>query len=168
VSAADYAAVKEARGIVYSVGSLHNAIIPDYAAGKEVAVDFLRYLATDKANELYIAATLGASLPFKYDCQAKNPALFASLSAFQQDRIAYFNDPALPIIDLPSLTSFPLVRFGGLAAFSAFGSVPVEFTSGGNKGSYSSAAERIFRTEIQYWTENNNSRWKAALSNAGF
>ena len=45
------AAVKEARSIVHSIGPNHTAVIPKYAKGKDVAVDFLRFMATDIAQE---------------------------------------------------------------------------------------------------------------------
>ena len=52
-------AVMEARGIVHSVGANCHSVIPNYAKGKEVAVDFLRFMATDEVLEAYMRTTDG-------------------------------------------------------------------------------------------------------------
>ena len=152
VSDEDFAAIVAARNVVYSIGPGHNAFIPSYASGKEVAVDFLRFMATDKANEIYIRSTNGASLPFQYNLKEKNPELFDRISPLQQNRIEYFSQMDINI--LPSQASFPLVRYGGL-------------TGGADKGGYGSVAESVFDREYKYWTDNNNANWRSMLSQSG-
>ena len=67
---------------------------------------------------------------------------------------------------LPSQSSFPLVRYGGLSAFAS--GMPLEdFTSGKSAGSYASVAQMCFEREYTYWTENNNAVWKNCLRQAG-
>lgn len=164
VDKADFDIVAEARKVVYSVGPGHNAYIPSFASGKGPAVDFLRYLATDKANEIYIRATGGASLPFNYNLKEKNAELFGEISPLQQNRLTYFADMEVNI--LPSQASFPLVRYGGLSNFKT-GSPLTEFTGGTGKGDYASVAELVFEREYTYWTEKGNANWKTCLTQAG-
>lgn len=164
VSDEDFAAIVAARNVVYSIGPGHNAYIPSYASGKEVAVDFLRFMATDKANEIYIRSTNGASLPFQYNLKEKNPELFDRISPLQQSRIEYFSQMDINI--LPSQASFPLVRYGGLSSMKT-GSPLTEFTGGADKGGYGSVAESVFEREYKYWTDNNNANWRSMLSQSG-
>lgn len=164
VTAEDFAVIVAARNVVYSIGPGHNAYIPSFASGKAVAVDFLRFMATDKANEIYIRATNGASLPFQYDLKEKNPDLFEEISPLQQNRLNYFAQMDVSI--LPSQASFPLVRYGGLNVM-ATGSPLTEFTGGTSKGNYDSVAQMVFEREYKYWTDNNNANWRSMLSQAG-
>lgn len=161
VSAADFATIKAAREVVYSIGPGHNAYIPSYATGVNPAVDFLRYMATDKAQQIYMKATNGAMLPFEYEVKDSDKG---NISVMQQGVINFFNTHDVNI--LPSQSSFPLVRYGGLSVFSS-GMALENFTSGMSKGSYNSVAELCFEREYTYWTENNNAVWKNCLKQAG-
>ena len=169
VDETDFQTVLEARTTIYSIGPGHTAVIPKHAAARDVAVDFLRYMATDKANAIYCRATRGASLPFNYDPQTKDPELFSELSVFQQERLSYFYNYQTEITTLPAASSFPLVRYGGLSEWaSCSGRAAYEIAqNGASKGNYNSLAERIFYTDIHYWTEDGNRRWNNCLSNAG-
>lgn len=153
----DFARVKEARSIVYSIGPGHNAYIPSYASGKDVAVDFLRFLATDKAQAIYIKATNGASLPFKFDISA-HPELDEYISDLQKGRLDYFSQ--LDVQVLPSPYSFPLVRYGNLS-FMASGSPYDEFLQS------SASAKTVMDREYGYWTANGQANWKSCLTQAG-
>lgn len=161
----DFAIVKAAREVVYSIGPGHNAFIPSYAAGKEVAIDFLRFMATDKAQEIYIRSTNGASLPFKYDLKAKNEALYNEISPMQQDRIDYFTE--LEVNVLPSQASFPLVRYGGLSLMAS-GNPLEDFTEAHSKEQYSSVAEMAHQREYKYWSSEGNANFNNCLSQAGY
>ena len=165
----DFQTVLKARTTIYSIGPGHTAVIPKHAAAKEVAIDFLRYMATDKANAIYCRATRGASLPFNYDPQVKDAQLFSELSVFQQERLKYFYNYQTEITTLPAASSFPLVRYGGLSEWaSCSGRAAYEIAQkGADKGDYDSVAERIFYTDIDYWTEDGNRRWNTCRSNAG-
>ena len=164
VDATDFATVKEAREVVYSIGPGHNACIPKYATGVNPAIDFLRYMATDKAQELYIKATNGGTLPFEYDLKTKNSSLYESISAMQKGVMDYLTNQDVNI--LPAQSSFPLVRYGGLSTFAS-GSALEAFTSGKSAGGYSSVAEMCFETEYKYWAENNDANWNSCLERAG-
>lgn len=168
VSQEDFDTVLAARVTVYSIGPGHNAVVPKTAVGKEVAYDFLRYMATDKANRIYIEATGGASLPFDYDCKEKDPELFESLSPMQKERLEYFNDYQAAIDMLPAPQSFPLVLYGGFSAFKSCSDAPgYRFLNGESAGSYASAAEKLFYEDINYWQEDGSRRFLSAVNQAG-
>ena len=159
VSAADFAKIREARSIVYSVGSAHVSAIPAYAAGKDVAMDFLRFMATDVANESYIRSTGGASLPVKYNVIEKNPELYASLSTLQKSRLEYFNNGAFEIYTLPQERAFPLYRYGDVKPFSS-AAYYATFSAEGNK---KTPADYQRETELT-WTD---AKWTKAVNDAG-
>lgn len=168
VSQDDFNTVLAARVTVYSIGPGHNAVVPKTAVGKQVAYDFLRYMATDEANRIYIEATGGASLPFDYDCKEKDPELFESLSPMQKERLEYFNDYQAEIDILPAPQSFPLILYGGFSAFKSCSDAPgYRFLNGENAGSYASAAEKLFYDDINYWQEDGSRRFLSAVNQAG-
>ena len=160
----DFATIKAARGVVNALGHGHTAFIPSYASGKDPAIDFLRYMATDKANDLYIKATGGATLPFQYNLKEKNTALYESIAPLYQDVMDYYNE--IDITVLPPLDMFPFVRDGGFNDRSS-GDTLSAFTGGMSKGSYSSLAELLFEREYNYWANNNNANWKSCLAKIG-
>ena len=113
----DFEKIKEARGVVSSLGTNHTIAIPSYALAKDPAVDFVRFMATEEAQDAYIRATNGASLPFKYNLTESNPDLFNEIDPLHQDRISYLNSTYLEPFTLPSRFNFPLLRYGGVDAF---------------------------------------------------
>ena len=155
------AAVKEARSFVQSIGPNHTAIIPEYATGKEVAVDFLRFMATDIAQETYIQSTGGASLPFNYNLKEKNVQLYNSLGALQKERHDYFYNGKFEIYTLPSENSFPLASVSsGLRPFVNTNYYEV-FTKQGNQ-----KTPADFMTEtINAWAD--DAKWNSLLQRAG-
>lgn len=106
-------AVKEARGIVHSVGANCHSVIPSYAKGKEVAIDFLRFMATDIALETYMKTTDGSRLPFEY---TPSKELYNSFSKTAQSRLDYLQGKN-GTNTLISPMYFPLVRYGELKPF---------------------------------------------------
>ena len=153
------AAVREARTVVFSLGPNHNAVVPKYANGKKVAIDFLRFMATDIANEQYIKSTGGSNLPFRYDVKTKNPTLYASLSPMHKERLDYFSAETYDAYTLPSTLSFPLAKYGGLSA-----DIDVQWAATFMKqGNTKSPADFAEETK-SYWTEE---KWRRACNNAG-
>lgn len=152
-------AVCEARSVVHSLGTKHAAIIPKYAKAKDIAIDFLRFMATDIAQEIYMKATGGSSLPFEYNVKEKNIKLYNSLTPFHQSRLDYFNADKFEIYTLPDDESFPLAQYGGLTA-----TYNVQywntFHAEGNKVT---AADIIEETK-EFW---DREKWETALASAG-
>ena len=106
--------VKEARTIVYSIGGTHHAVVPTYATAKDVAMDFLRFMATDIALDAYSKATVGALLPFNFKMSDET---YKSITDAQQGRYDYFQSKnGLNTLILPQY--FPLVRYAYLSAFT--------------------------------------------------
>ena len=153
------AAVKEARTVVHSLGPNHQAGIPTYAKGKEVAIDFLRFMATDIAQESYIKSTGGASLPFKYKLKEENISLYNSLGTMQQSRHDYFSSSTYEVYTLPSNRAFPLFQYGGLKAFTR-----EEYFTDFFAENKTWTAQEYFDTTKEAW---NDAKWSNALSLAG-
>jgi hypothetical protein len=151
--------VREARSVVQSVGAGHQAAIPKNATGKNVAVDFLRFMATDIAQEAYMTATGGNNLPFAYNVKEKNPELYNSFSTIHQSRIDYFNNGLYEPYTLPDKNSFPLCSYGDLEAFSDM-TLFATFSASGNK----KTAADFMKETVDVWTE---SKWDRALKAAG-
>lgn len=155
VSEADYAKIMEARGIVHAIGPLHQAGVPSYAKGKDVAFDFLRYMATDKAQEIYMKATGGASLPFNYDLKTKNPALYdelfanSNVFAIEQDRLSFLYEQCYETHVLPDPNSFPLVKWGGMSDIHSLnGSSVVAYFIAQNS---LASGEKLYNDDILYY-----------------
>ena len=94
VSAEDFAIVREARGVVKTIGVNHVVLIPVYANAADLAVEFLKFMASDEGLQIYIEQTGGAMLPFRYEVSESN--LQENFSVFQQGvyEILYGDLPA--------------------------------------------------------------------------
>ena len=152
-------AVTEARTIVQSNGAGHQAAIPKNATGKNVAIDFLRFMATDIAQEAYMKATGGNSLPFTYNAKVQNPELYQSFSTIHQSRLDYFSNGLYEPYTLPDNNSFPLYSYSDLTAFSDM-TLYRTFSAKGNK----KTPADFMRETIEVWTD---SKWDRALTAAG-
>lgn len=165
VSAKDYETILAARLVIYSTGPYCSTCIPVYAEGKEVAFDFLRFLATDKAQEIYMRETGGAALPFKYDVKQKNPELFDKFSDVQKDRYEMEFNSVKSCTVLPKTAAFPLAKYGNLSDWTSFA------FNGTTLGMYArqggETAEAAFRRDLDYWQNNDGRAWKDVLRLAG-
>lgn len=163
VTQADYDIIKEARGVVYTTGMNDTSVIPETASAKQVAVDFLRYMATDRAQSIYIENTDGSALPYSYDLKVKDPELYNAIQPLQQSRADIFADEDLLTI-LPAELSFRLSTFGGLKALTTVTSTLEAIFN--TTGSSRTTAEDIYQQEIEWWTADNNRRWNQAVQDA--
>ena len=158
VSENDFAAIKAARRLILPVGN-HTAMIPAYSTAKEAAKDFLLFLATDKANEVFIKSTNGASMPFDYDIESKNPALYASLPEIQKTRLALQAESVYMLNE----NTWAGVYYGGIARFTgARTNIESLFTAKSEKDR--KTARKIYDEEIEWWDDN---RWDSVLTNMG-
>ena len=157
VSEEDFKTVKAAREVLYSVGNYHTAVIPSYAKNMDLAKDFLRYLATDKANNIYTSKTGGSGLFFKYDVKAKAPDLYNSLSATAKMRIDCFNDADSLVLPIPN--NYNLFIYGKVRNFkSDISSYEYLFTK------TNTTAQNVYDYDINYYTP---SEWATILTNIG-
>ena len=159
VSQADFDKIKEARSIVFSIGPRHEALVPSYANGKNVAIDFLRFLATDMVQDIYLEKTLGANLPFYYDVEVKNEALFNSLAPLHQERLRYFNSTTNPINVLPNSKAFPLNMYGGVEP-----TVNHDYYINLSLNNRTRTAQSYIDETVAAWTDE---KWADALMKAG-
>ena len=157
---ADYNKISEARKVIYKIKG-HEAFVPSYATAKELAKDFLLFLATDKACDKFIESSNGCGVPYEYDVKNKNAELFNSLPTMHKDRITIMNDA----IKLMPLNSFRLVNYGGLSYFVKTTMLDVAFTAK-NAKDRKTAAE-IWQEDIDFYTNSNEANWKSLLINAG-
>lgn len=72
--------VRDSRSIEVTAGAEHNAFIPCYSNNKDLAKEFLLYLATDEAMQIYRNGTGGCDEPFYWTNRPQN----TSYSGFRQ------------------------------------------------------------------------------------
>lgn len=161
VSEEDFQTVAAARQVLYSVGNLHNAVIPSYSGSIEVAKDFLRFLATNKANEIYAQETCGSGMFYKYDMQEVSPELYKSLSGTAKMRTDFYNDKNFPATVLPNAQNFNLSIYGGVNMLNATAANQFEILFNEKNPK---TAQEIFDADIKFWSD---SAWSMVLSNIG-
>lgn len=169
VTQKDFDTVKSARGVVYSIAANECTVIPSYTNAKELATDFLLYMATDSANNIYARNNYGAQRVFNYKLKEKDPELDASLSRdygntyrIQQDRAAIWENENTYI--LPYWMNYPLFVYGGLKPINgSYESYEAAFIDSAR----TVTAKDVFDSNVTYWTQDNNYRWNTALKNAG-
>ena len=160
LSEKDYNKLVEARKVIYK-NKGHEAFIPSYATAKDLAKDFLLFMATDVACENFIKVTNGCGVPYAYDVQTKNATLYNSLPLMHKDRINIMNDA----IKLMPLNSFRLVNYGGLTYFVKTPLLDVAFTAK-NEADRKTASE-IYNEDIKFYTKSGGANWNSLLINAG-
>lgn len=137
----DYGRIKEARSMVAANEGLL-AVIPKYATAQNVAVDFLRFMATDICQEIYMRNTCGATLPFTLSEEAVS---LDAVTDIHESRLAIMQSAKLPVSPLPSESQFPY----GLKSFYSFDLAVTRlenlFASG------KKTAQQIYQGEIDYW-----------------
>lgn len=85
------AAVREARSMVYDLGRHMNIVLPKKADHKDLAIDFLKFFASDSASEIYVNELDGLNLPYGFEPTASSPC-----SDFVQSFREAYPDP-LPV-----------------------------------------------------------------------
>lgn len=171
VTEEDYAIIMEARGIIYSLGAGYDSFIPSYAKSKDVACDFLRFMATDKAQLIYSKSTGGASLPFQYD-HKKDTEAYAGYSDLQKSRLDMVESGVYKTQTLPMGNNYPLSKFGHLSEWSSFalsGGQVIDYAKRGSlNAADSTSAKAAYDRDIEYWTANNGNKWNDCLRLAGY
>ena len=169
VSQEDFDTVRAARGIVYSIGSRHTSVIPEYASAKGLAADFLRYMASDRAMAIYSENTYGASLPYKFDFQQKAPEIynklntdFARVFSVCKSSQEILNKPYATV--LPYSNRFEYANYGLRPVIADYSNYENIFINGaGGKSGEELTTEFIMQENKKYWSENNNKRWLQLL-----
>lgn len=152
-------AVTEARSIVQSIGARHHAVIPKNATGKNVAIDFLRFMATDVAQQEYLRATGGNNLPFRYNVKENNGDLYNTFNPIHQSRLDYFYNGLYETYTLPVEDGFPLYSYGGVKPF-----INMNIYSTLSSSSNDKTVDDFMTETDNEWTEE---KWDRALRLAG-
>lgn len=154
VSDADIARIDEARHCRHSIGGQHTVGIPVYATAKELAKEFLKYMATDEAQQIYMDCTSGNMLPFMYDIE-KNAELWEkksdyskSIYALTEGAIYYGGDGN---------------AINGLSDWTGGRENPEIFFTAQNAADRKTP-KQIFDEEYAYWTVE---KWNLLLKSAG-
>ena len=124
---------------------------------KELAKDFLRFMATDKANEIYSVKTGGSGLFFEYDLETKNPSIYETLSETAKMRIRCFNDEDSLVLPIPN--NYNLFIYGKVRPFKTnISSYEYLFTQPGT------SAQDVYDYDISYYTD---TEWVSVLISMG-
>lgn len=158
VSKKDFNKIKEARSVVCSVGPAQS-VIPAYAKGKDIAIDFLRFMATDRGIVEYAKGTSGSTLDFYFDLQKAAPEVYENLSPLHKERLAYMNNEDQPINILKKGSTYRLSSVGGVKPFVN----DAHYTTLSNSTNKVTAQD-FYDDTIKHWTD---SAWAMALSLAG-
>lgn len=156
----DYNKLTEARKVIYK-NKGHEAFVPAYATAKELAKDFLLFLATDVACENFMKVTHGCGVPYEYNVKTANETLYNSFPMMQKARIEIMND-AIP---LKPLNAFRLVNYGGLSYFVKTPLLDVAFTA--KNADDRKTAKQIFDEDVKFFTESGGANWTFLLNKAG-
>lgn len=163
VSKKDLAIVQEARMCKSTLGG-HVAFIPENSDAKDLAKDFLIFMASDKGIETFMKATNGVSTAFKYQMDY-NSDLFKGFSPLQQQRI---KDTSVNDWHVGRGYATPLTRSGVLSDICVqYGQkqLEIEFCSQGSKDRRT--AQQIVDALYALVVANDNRIWKAMLERAG-
>ena len=170
VSQADFDTIRNARGVIYSIAGNEVTAITEYSNAKELACDFLLFMATDEANEVYSTSNYGTQRVFNWNLKEKAPELDSYLSEnygntyrIQQDRAKMWEADNAYV--LPWYGNYPLYVYGNLKALNGdYENFEATYIDAGKADVH---AEDIWQNSSDYWTMNNNNRWNTALRNAG-
>lgn len=148
VSEADAKYVSDARRMANSVGQDHNVGIYAKSKAIELAKDFLKFMTTEEAGQIYANELNGLTLPYgSYDPVADNKPL----SGYIRSKFEVMNN-CIPVYQERKPI---LVYRGGLQAFrSKFG---VKIFTG------EQSAENIMQSNYDYYHDN----WKNIVKQAG-
>lgn len=107
VSAKDFARIKEARSMVYSATFDHCMCVPAKAKHKDLAMEFLKFMASDFGQSIYAKHLNGLTMPYGYQVTGK-------VTDFVKSRYDNFSDIIPICIDFSS----PLVYRQGHTAYT--------------------------------------------------
>lgn len=163
VTPADYAIIVEARNVINSLGVNHKAVIPSYAAAKDMAKDFLLFCASDKGLEIYAKYTNGGALPFDYDLQTKAPTVYENISLLQKTRLDIIKSNNFGDVKiLADYNAYPLCWKGGFAPWVTVFNFEVAFGSPTGNANKVKAID-VYNGDIAHWTD---FKWNEVMAKA--
>lgn len=159
VSTADYNLIKDARNITCTLGSNHNMVIPAYSNAIELAKDFIRFMASDKAIEIYMSKSKGNFSAFYFDLT--NSAVTGKFSNFQNSKYEIMKDATYVFNKVDN----SLFYRGGLKAFNndpTTGSVESRLAAT-NPGDFLNADEIIYLNYVYV-----KNKWNTILADSNY
>lgn len=154
---ADYDRIYSARNMVQRMGG-HEMFIPEYALGKEVAKDFMRFMASDKGIEILVREGKGFISPFDFDAPESLKNEFSPMQRERYERMK-------TAVELRASGSYPLYQFGGLKAFTRTANIDRAF--GAENADDRKSAYEVYKEDIDYYTGNNDAQFNLLLEKAG-
>lgn len=152
---ADYNRINEARRVMYRLEG-HEAYVPSYSSAKGLAIDFLRFMATDISISQFMESTGGCVTSFKFD--AENSAGWDSFTPLQKAHVKYFESG----VQMPTFTSFKLHYYGSLAPLTQTPQLDLAFVN--DSASARKTPEKIIEDDYKKF---NNSEFEALLIKSG-
>ena len=160
VSKKDFNKIAEARQIsAYPAANAQTAVVPDYSPAKSVAVDFLRFMYTDKAISSFARAAKGIRFPAKYEYTQEDLASFSSICKSGYE--VKTGTSNYPFIELPPVQSFALGK-AGLSALASFKGV---FEVLWSTPDQTTTALDLYNADITHWNETS---WGQMIARAGY
>lgn len=159
VSEADFAKIREAR-MIKGISQENVGMIPSYATAKEVAKDFLLFLATDKVSEAVANGLGNLTMSFTYDFQEKAPELYNTFSQLRKDVIGIADD----YVAQPNSSNYPLVYLGGMKYLHGGATQSERLFTAQNERDRKTA-QQIYQEEIDYWSA---TRWQDLMISCGY
>ncbi len=157
VTQRDFDRVKQARCLV-PIRSAGGARIPTYASAKGVAIDFLRFTATDIAQKALMKNAFGQSRPFYFDIDSDD-TIKDAIDDIQNSKLGIFYSENVPMVGIPQAENFPygIEQFNYYKMWST--SLEALFSSG------KKYAVDIYQQEIDYWKD-AQTLWQQMISSA--
>lgn len=143
LSKGDFNRISSARNMMYRMTG-HEAFIPSYAKGKEVAKDFLVFMASDKGIKSFMKSTYGLQTPYEYEATEDEYNAWCPL---QQDHYDYLKTAKL----LPPDNFFKLNYLGGLNPMVRCPAILSAFSVSNKKDRKS--AQKVYEDDINYFDE---------------
>ena len=154
---ADAEIVREARKIIYTIGPAVSSVIPVYAKAKTAAKEFLKYMGSQEAIDIYQQETNGSVLPYDYDYT--QVAGYNNLSNFAKKKL-----------DMSFNATWATFAQNKVLAYQG-GVAPVRYTStfeillGSSDNKVRKTAKELVQQTKEYWA--GGSRMSEALTKAG-
>lgn len=160
ISETDFDIVAAARQIVglrTAVGQ--SAVVPSYAAAKELAADFLRFMYTDASIKDFAISSKGLIFPTTYDV-INDADVQANVTKINKSKMDLLKGTSnYEFTSIPAASATTLGR-GGLEAIYFNGKFEVMFIQNGDNRM---SAEQILAAEKAHW----EGGWEQMLSAAG-
>lgn len=162
VSSKDFAKIKEARNTAPSMCNFHIGFTPAYSNAIPLAEQFLLYMASDEGLAIFKKHTLGGFLPYDFDYSKIDGY---TLTDYEQS-VYEINKDA----NFVYFTKMAPIFYKGNALFYTMSSGAASyrldealFNYGKENSHTGMSAEEIYNYFINYYSEDNGSRWSLVL-----